>query len=237
MKILSLDSTGSVATVGISEDDRLIYEQYANTGLTHSKNLVPMIDNALKFCGIKPWEVDLYAVSKGPGSFTGIRIGISAVKAMAWACGKPCCGVSSLEALAWNNLGANSKICCVTDFVGGKLYNAFFSSNGVEVCRISEDCASTIEELSEKIGESGERYMLVGNAAEMCCENMQNSGLNVCPVQLNTRYQHAYGVARAAYRNYLNKDYTTADGLLPSYIRIPQAESERLKKIKGEKAQ
>ena len=236
MKILALDSSGNVATVGIAENDELIYEQYANTGLTHSKNLVPMIDNALAFCGLKPSDIDLYAVSKGPGSFTGIRIGISAVKAMSWACNKPCCGVSSLEALAWNNISSRDKICCVTDLVGGKLYNAFFESDGTQIIRLSEDAAMTPDELAEQIKSENKKCLLVGNAAEIFANYIQQCGTDVKIAPKNVRYQHAYGVARSAYASFLNNDYTTADGLLPSYIRIPQAEQERLNKIKGEKA-
>lgn len=233
MKILSVDSSGSTASVGISEDTKLLYEIYSDIGLIHSKSLVPMIENALSFCGISAKDIDLFSVCIGPGSFTGIRIGISAIKAMAWSKSKPCAAVSSLEGLAWNGILSGRKICCVSDALGGQVYNAIFQSSGIDIKRLCDDRAISADDLCQEIKNSGESYLFVGNRADMCYNICLEAGASVSLAPEYTVLPRASGIAMAGYNAYKAGKITDAFGLTPCYIRLPQAERERLKKLKG----
>ncbi|HEX9062575.1 MAG TPA: tRNA (adenosine(37)-N6)-threonylcarbamoyltransferase complex dimerization subunit type 1 TsaB, partial [Clostridia bacterium] len=124
MKILALDSSSLVASVAITEDKKLLGEYNVNNGLTHSKNLMPMLTELMKTLGLKPSDIDMYAASIGPGSFTGIRIGVTSIKAMAYATGKPVASVPTLDALAYNAEGFDGVICPIMDARNNQVYTA-----------------------------------------------------------------------------------------------------------------
>ena len=130
MKILAVDSSAIPASAAVWEDGRLLGEFYSNTRQTHSQTLLPMVENLLKCTQTALNEIDLFAVSAGPGSFTGVRIGVACVKGLAMPEDKPCAGVSTLEAIAWNLAHLRGTICAVMDARCQQVYNAVFEADG-----------------------------------------------------------------------------------------------------------
>ncbi len=230
MLILGFDSSavaGSCALCEINgEKTALISESFVNTKLTHSQTLLPMAENMLKSVGININEVNLIAVTVGPGSFTGIRIGAAAAKGLAYALNIPCAGVSTLHSLAYNCLGTDGVVCAVMDARCNQFYNALFSVKGSAVTRITPDRAISAEELnSELIGNyGGDKITLVGDGAELAHKILKGVKAESAPV--NTRLQRASSVCLAA------PEYKqiSARELLPVYLRLPQAERERMAK-------
>lgn len=235
MKILALESSAVACSVCLTEDEKLIAQSYENSGLTHSKTLLPMAEELLKNCGAKLADVDLFAVAAGPGSFTGLRIGVSACKGLAWALDKPCAGVSTLEAMAWGLSLWRGELCCVMDARRNQVYNARFSSDGETVTRLTPDRAIGLEELGEELKGSGASPLLVGDGATLAYEALTGPGLEVHMPPPNLRFQTAWGVARAALRQAEAGELTTANGLTPNYHRLSQAERERLARESSKK--
>ena len=234
MKILAFESSAKAASVVFWEDGKLLAQSYQNIGLTHSYTLLPMAEAMLENSEINLFDADLLAVANGPGSFTGIRIGISTVKGLCWASGKPCAGVSTLLSMAYNVYPTDKTICAVMDARGGQVYNGLFKNSDGLVLRLCEDRAITIKTLGEEIKSSGESYIIVGDGAEICYNTFLESGImNMYLAPANFRYQNAYGVACAAADQYRKE--TAADGaaLSARYLRLPQAERERLEKARG----
>ncbi|MFQ7690140.1 MAG: tRNA (adenosine(37)-N6)-threonylcarbamoyltransferase complex dimerization subunit type 1 TsaB [Butyricicoccus sp.] len=124
MKILALESSAVSASVALTEDEKLVAQSFQNCGLTHSRTLLPMVENLLANCGVSLADVDAIAVAHGPGSFTGVRIGVATVKGLALGADKPCLGVSTLEAMAWGARALGGDLCCVMDARAGQVYNA-----------------------------------------------------------------------------------------------------------------
>ncbi len=233
MKILAVDSSGSTASVSICEDDKIISEFFINAGLTHSETLAPMIDSSLKNAKIKSADIDLYAVTCGPGSFTGLRIGMSAVKAMALVNNKPCVGVSSLAALAENSLescNVGDIICVCVDAKCGGIYNALFEcvieEENKKIVRLCEDRAVFVEDLATELRKLEKRINFVGDAAKMCYNTIReycnDDGLWLSVSQNN--YINASKVAFLAKNLQSEGLYSSALDLKPNYIKIPQAE-------------
>ena len=151
MNILAIDTAGKTAAVAVMRDDTLLYEMASNTGLTHSETLLPMVDTALKACGLTPAQLDLYAVTNGPGSFTGLRIGIAAIKGLAFPDNTPCIGVSTPEAIAYGLLGFEGIVIPMMDARCGQVYTALFQGKDGCLTRLSEDEALPLSELKEKL--------------------------------------------------------------------------------------
>ena len=168
MNILAIDTAGKTAAVAVIRDDTLLYEMASNTGLTHSETLLPMVDTALKACGLTPAQLDLYAVTNGPGSFTGLRIGVSAAKGLAWALEFPCCGVSTLEAMAENARSFEGTVICAMDARRQQIYNAVFDCHDGALTRQCEDRAVALEVLAEELKNSNNRKIVVGDGAKLC---------------------------------------------------------------------
>ena len=229
MNILALDSSAVSASVALVTEKKIIGEFFCNTGLTHSQTLVPMIDALLQTAKLTLADVDAVAVCAGPGSFTGIRIGVAAVKGMAMALDKPCIAVSTLEAAAMNMLGENCVVCAVMDARCSQVYNALFRIKNGVIERLCEDRALLIEELADELCGMNEKIMLVGDGAGLCAEKIGNSIPNLNLAPMNLRYQRASGTAMAAL--HVNpEEYLTAQQLMPRYLRLPQAERELRKK-------
>lgn len=233
MKILAVDSSGSTASVAICEDERIIAEFFIDAGLTHSETLAPMIDASLKSSKIKPEEIDLYSATCGPGSFTGLRIGLATVKAMAFANSKPCVGVSSLAALAENCLESceNEDIICVcVDARCGGMYNALFKcTNDFEnkkTIRLCEDRSIFVEDLMAELRSLEYNINFVGDGAPMCYNAMReickSDGLRLTIARENSI--RASKVAFLGKKLYDCGQYFSAVDLIPNYIKIPQAE-------------
>lgn len=233
MKILALESSALAASVCLCEDDFLIAQSYENSGLTHSKTLLPMAQELLKNCGGTLSDVDVIAVAAGPGSFTGLRIGVSAAKGLAWALDKPCAKVSTLEAMAWNLSALPGELCPVMDARRNQVYNARFSCDGERIARITPDRAIGLEELAEELAAAGTAQILVGDGAALCYNDFIKRGLPVGIAPPNLRFQSAWGVARAAWDQARAGRLIPAGELTPDYHRLSQAERERLEKEKS----
>nr|WP_317413168.1 tRNA (adenosine(37)-N6)-threonylcarbamoyltransferase complex dimerization subunit type 1 TsaB [uncultured Solibaculum sp.] len=230
MKILAIDSTAVSASCALMEAEKLTAEFYMNCGLTHSETLMPMISDVLRYTGTKAQDLDYLSVAVGPGSFTGVRIGVAAVKGMALALDLPCVGVSTLEAMAWNLVGRpQTQVCAVMDARCKQVYQAFFEVDETSVMRQCEDRAISIEQLGREIQKTGRPVLLVGDGAQLCTEELKHTGL-VRLAPLTIRYQRASGVAQAAKESIRLGKILKGEELRPIYLRLPQAERELKKK-------
>ena len=235
MRILAIDYSATAASAALVEDGKVLGEFYINTKLTHSQTLMPMITNVLQCTRTELSEVDLFAVSAGPGSFTGIRIGIASMKGLAMAQNKPCVGVSTLEAMAENLSHLKGTVCAVMDARCQQVYNAVFAVDHGKMERLTPDRALSVESLAKECEESKnyeKPLYLVGDGAKLCynIERFQELGAVLPPEPLI--YQRACGVAKAAVRIYENGGAVSAAALMPVYLRLPQAERELKKRMK-----
>ena len=235
MKILALDTSAKTATAAVVEEDKILCRASVTVNLTHSQTLLPLCDSMLTAAGMALRDIDLFAVSMGPGSFTGLRIGIGAVKGMAQGLNKPCLGVSTLEALACNYTGLQGIVCAVMDARCQQVYTAVFRVSGGAPERLTPDEALAIEELGKKLLSFNEPVTFVGDGALLCYEALKDMlSAVLAPPQL--RLQDAASVAFAAQRFLQNGGQPLgAAELMPQYLRLPQAERELLAKTKAAK--
>ena len=228
MKILALESSAVAASVAVSEDGALIAQSYQRSGLTHSRTLMPMCRDLLENCGLTLGEMDVVAVAAGPGSFTGLRIGVATAKGLAWPGDKPCAGVSTLEAMAWPLAHLEGDLCAVMDARRHQVYNARFQAEGGRLLRLCPDRAISIDELAAELLSREKTQILVGDGAELCYNELTKRGLPVRLAPPHLRWQSAWGVARAAEELARTGGLVTAAELAPVYHRLSQAERERL---------
>lgn len=234
MKILGIDSSAKSASAAVTENGKVISSFYINTGLTHSQTLMPMIDSALKCADITLDDIGLIAVNKGPGSFTGIRIGVAAAKGLADVKNIPTLGVSTLESMAYNLLGNDCVVCSVMDARCNQVYTAFFDITAGVVKRLTDDSAISIDELGKNLKNYKKTKIFVGDGAEICYNKLMDCGEAMMIAPENIRFQNAVGVCHAA-EQYNSESYRPAMDLIPEYLRLPQAERElKAKKLKGE---
>lgn len=221
MKILAIDTSALTATAAILSEDTLIGEISTTTKLTHSQTIMPMIDELLKKVSLDITDIDIFACSEGPGSFTGLRIGIGTIKGLAYGLGKPVVGVSTLEALAHNIDVTDLIICPVMDARRGQVYNGLYRYNeGVLEC-IAEPRALSIEELCEELTK---KTIFVGDGVNVHKEKIKELlGENAVFTSPQNLLQRAGSVAYAA----LSKEAVSAEDLTAVYLRKPQAERER----------
>ena len=231
MKILSLDSSALVASVALCEDEKVLAEYTLNNGNTHSETLLPMVESILGFFSLSPMDIDLFAVSAGPGSFTGVRIGAATLKGLAFASKKPCAEVSTLEAIAQNLAFHKGLICPVMNARRSQVYTALFRSNGEELERLMPDSALAIEELDSLLAEYGEEVALCGDGYSITQKGFSKTAL--CPVPERLRLQSAVSVASVALRNHKNGKSGSDSELGVNYLRPSQAERERAEKLAG----
>lgn len=233
MKILALESSAKAASVCICEDELILAESYQNSGLTHSRTLLPMCQTMLDNCGLTLSDVDLIAVANGPGSFTGLRIGLATAKGLAWPGELPCCGVSTLEAMAWNLAHVDGVLCCAMDARRKQVYNALFEAKNGKLTRLTPDRAISLEALF--LGENAEKriQIVVGDGAELCYNYASSLGVPVMLAPPHLRHQRASSVARAALeRARRGAAFPLAGALQANYLRLSQAERERLERLK-----
>ncbi len=223
MNLLAIDTAGKTAAVAVLRDEVLLYEAAANNGLTHSETLLPMVDTALKACGLRCADIDLYGVTAGPGSFTGLRIGLAAVKGMALPRQTPCAGVSTLEALAWGMAGQGTVVGAL-DARRGQVYWAGFDLATHD--RLTPDAAAPVQALENFVAGCKKPLFFVGDGAALCYNRFSElPGVLPCPQPL--RVLRGSGVALAA-RRMLQAGRTVPPAeLLPDYHRLSQAERER----------
>ena len=225
MKILALDSTANTSTVALLENETLLGIYTANTKNTHSETLLPMVKHLLSTLNVDVNEIDAYAVSNGPGSFTGVRIGVATVKGLAFGKDKKCVEVSTIEALAENLEGIKGIICPIMNARRGQVYTgAFLNGRRIidDTCMMLSDLIPMLEEYNEPIYFVGDGYSLIENKEIKC--------LMVTPEML--RYQNAFSVGKIAFKKLQSNETVTDKELSVEYLRKPQAEREREENLK-----
>jgi len=230
LRILAFETSAKAASVALLEDSRLLAESYQNTGLTHSQTLMVMAEDLLKTCGMTASQVEAVAVAAGPGSFTGIRIGVAAAKGFAWGSEIPCYGVSTLEAMALN-LGVHSGIVLpVMDARRSQVYNAVFRAEGGKLTRLCEDGAISLKELEAEIKNYEESIFLVGDGSILCYNTLQETVPNLVMPPEHRMHQRAAGVGLAAAGMIAAGLPGNGAELTPNYLRLSQAERERMER-------
>ncbi len=229
--ILALESSAKAASVALMDGRTLLAESFQNNGKTHSVTLMPMAEQILRDCGVAPKDLTAVAVALGPGSFTGVRIGVSAAKGLAWAAEKPCCGVSTLLGMAYQMKAVSGVICPVMDARRNQVYNALFSSDGIHLTRLTPDRAISLEELQKELENFEKPIFLVGDGSKLCYNTLQDEKLVFPPAHLEM--QRASGIALAAAGMEARGELILPEQLLPNYLRLSQAERER-NTLKGE---
>ena len=231
MRILGIECTASPVSCAVFEDGRIKAEYFLNLKTTHSQTLLPMVESVLKLSGIGIGDIDVIAATAGPGSFTGVRIGISAVKGLAFAQNTPCVPISTLEAMAYGLTGCDGIVCACMDARCNQVYNAIFEVKDGVVSRFCLDRALMIEELYaelEKIYEKNREktVFIVGDGADLFYNSIKDRDVPVCLAPEHLKWQRASGVCMAALSKAQNGETVCPEELLPVYLRLPQAERE-----------
>ena len=227
MLILAFESSAKPASAALVCDGKLLAQSVQVSALTHSRTLLPMAEDLLKNTGVSLGEIDAFAVAHGPGSFTGIRIGVSTVKGLCWGAEKPCVGVSTLEAMAWHGLAAGGLVCPVMDARRAQVYNALFRIEDGRPVRLCPDRAIALEELAEELRALGESAFLIGDGAALAKDFFDAHSVPCRLAPDDLIWQDAWGVAMAAQ----GKPLVSGAELLPVYLRLSQAERERQAKL------
>lgn len=230
MKILALETSAKSVSAAVVENGVPLCSTYQNTGLTHSRTLMPLVNGMLRAAGLTLDDMGLIAVAHGPGSFTGLRIGVSAAKGLAWAKELPCCGISTLLAMAQNLRHTNATIVCAMDARRNQVYNAVFRAENGNLQRLCDDRAIGLAELAEELKNDESEKIIVGDGANLCYHYLQQSGIacRLAPPEL--QMQNAVGVALCAEAAAAAGETVSAHQLSPVYLRLSQAERERLAK-------
>ena len=230
MLILAFETSAKAGSVALLDEQKLLGESYQNTGLTHSQTLMVMAEDLLKQCGKTVADITAVAVAEGPGSFTGVRIGVAAAKGFAWGGQLPCYGVSTLEAMALTMGAYDGLVVPVMDARRSQVYNALFEINQGRITRIREDRAISLAELAEELQTLQKPIFLVGDGSNLCYNTLREAvpGL-VCPPE-HRMHQRAAGVALAAKAMLDRGESCDGASLQPNYLRLSQAERERLEK-------
>ena len=230
MLILAFETSAKAASVAIHAGQKLLAESYQNTGMTHSQTLMVMAEDALKQCGKLPQDVTAVAVAEGPGSFTGVRIGVAAAKGFAWGRELPCYGISTLEAMA-ESLGAfQGYVCPVMDARRAQVYNALFYVNQGTISRVTPDRAIALNDLSEELKNLTEPVFLVGDGSNLCYNTLSKEVPNLVLPAEHRMHQRAVGVALLAAKQAQQGIAPGGADLTPNYLRLSQAEREKLEK-------
>lgn len=236
MKILAVECSAGPASAAIIEDGKILSNAFVNVKITHSQTLMPMVDCVLKASGISIDDIDGFAVGAGPGSFTGIRIGISAVKGMAAVKNIPCAPISTIRAMAENYKEEDCIVCGVMDARCNQVYNAFFDITNGKIRRICKDRAIMCDELAEEIKKISKNVkksvIIVGDGSDLFYPYVENIECTV-KSDFHRRYQNAIGIALASEEIFKSGNSVSQKDLLPVYLRLPQAERELKKKTEG----
>ena len=235
MLILAFETSAKAASVALLENGKLLGESYQNTGLTHSQTLMVMAEDMLKQCGKTVDDVTAVAVAEGPGSFTGVRIGVAAAKGFAWGKSIPCYGVSTLEAMA-ESLGVyQGYVCPVMDARRSQVYNALFYVNQGTVERIRDDRAIALSDLAEELKTLDGPIFLVGDGSDLTFRTLSGEISNLILPTEHRKHQRATGVAILAVKKAEAGEAGDGAALQPNYLRLSQAERERNERLQKEK--
>lgn len=235
MKVLALDTSSMVASVAVMDDEKLIGEYIINHERTHSQKLMPMIDELLRSCGLTMEAIDLVAVAEGPGSFTGLRIGVATAKGLAHAMDIPVVGVSTLDALAFNLPFCQGLICPLLDARRNQVYTALYQWNGGDLHRIEAPMAVALEEFIEKLLERPEKVVFVGDGVEKYRKILWDQlGERVVLPPSTVKMPRASSVAQLALQKAQAGEVESFYALVPDYLRKSEAErqyEEKRKKV------
>lgn len=233
MKILAFETSAKAASVALTQEGKLLGESYQNTGLTHSQTLMVMAQDLLRQCGVAISQLDAVAVANGPGSFTGVRIGVAAAKGLAWGAELPCVGVSTLSAMA-AGLGVwQGYVCPVMDARRSQVYNALFHADCGKYTRIREDRAISLQELGEDVKNLSQPIFLVGDGSVLCYNTLLEAVPALVLPPEHRMHQRAVGVALEAQRMMHEGAIPPAAELVPNYLRLSQAERERNERMQN----
>lgn len=231
MRILALETSAKSVSCAVTEDGAVLARSFQCTGLTHSRTLLPMVDAMLKNAELAPESIDRYAVASGPGSFTGLRIGVSALKGLAWAADRPCVGVSTLYAMARNLAHLDGALLvCAMDARRNQVYNALFEAKRGTLERLTSDRAVGLDELAEELAGDAREKVLLGDGAALAYGYLTERGIPCTLAPAALRYQDAVGVALAAE----TMEPVPAQALGIQYLRVSQAERERNARLNAE---
>ena len=230
MLILAFETSAKAASVALLDNGKLLGESYQNTGLTHSQTLMVMAEDTLKQCGKTAADVSAVAVAAGPGSFTGVRIGVAAAKGFAWGAELPCYGVSTLEAMAESLNVWEGYVCPCMDARRSQVYNALFRAEGGKLTRITEDRAIALGDLKTELEKLERPVFLVGDGANLCYNTLKDQVPSLVLPAEHRIHQRAVGVAVAAQRMHDAGIAPSGGELAPNYLRLSQAEREKLEK-------
>lgn len=234
MMILALESSATACSVALTRDGNVLAQAFQHSGLTHSRTLLPMVDNVLNSCGESMEHVDVVAVAAGPGSFTGLRIGVATAKGLAWPEDKDCAACSTLESMAWPLAHMKGKlIVCAMDARRSQVYNALFLATGDGLERLSEDRAISLADLAEEVKKYENEKIVVGDGAKLCYNTLSEMGLSLTLAPEHLRMQSGWGVARAAEELAKQEKLIKGEALNAVYHRLSQAERERMEKQKN----
>ena len=234
MKILAVDTSAKVTSVAVVDESGILAEFNSDTKLTHSQSLMPMVEAMLSCSQISLDDIDGFACAIGPGSFTGLRIGIGAVKGLAYGNHKSCIGISTLDALAYNLKGFDGIVCSVMDARCNQVYTSIFESSKDSLTSLYGDCAISIDELEKLLENYKKTIFLVGDGANLCYNRLEQNFDNITLSSDLIKFQKASSVGFLALERMKNGLATTASELIPVYLRLPQAQRELLKKREDE---
>ena len=235
MRILAFETSAKAASVARLEEETLLGEFYLNCGQTHSRTLLQMAQELLENCALTPADVTAVACAAGPGSFTGVRIGVAAAKGFAWGRELPCVGVSTLEAMARQAGCFAGVVCCAMDARRQQVYNALFDNSGGVPVRLTPDRAISLAELEEELKKIEKPKIMVGDGAELCYNTLGKKGSGCILAPEQTRMQRASGVALLARAALLSGAEASGAALTPDYLRLSQAERERAERLRTQK--
>ena len=228
MKILALETSAKAVSAALSEDGRILASGYQDTGLTHSRTLMPIVEHLFRNTGLTRADCDAVAVAAGPGSFTGIRIGVAAAKGLAFAAEKPAVGVSTLAAMARNVAFADGLVLCAMDARRSQIYNAVFLAENGHLTRLTPDRAIALEELAQELREDSRPKLVVGDGARLCFDFLSNAGLPCRLAPPHLIMQNAASVALEAEEAAAAGGLISAQDLQPVYLRPAQAQRLKL---------
>lgn len=228
MLILGIDTAAAPCCAAVYDTDKqqTLGSVVINNKLTHSVTLMPVVSDLLRNSGITTEDIDLFAVANGPGSFTGLRIGISAVKGMAFAVSKPCAAVSTLEAMAYNVAMCDGIVCASIDARCNQVYTATFLNDNGTVTRLTDEECLKSDELAARLSEYDGDIILVGDGAQLVKKAADEQGINTRLAPDPLRFQTGYGVCLAA----MNAERIAPEQLMPMYLKLPQAQRELMAK-------
>lgn len=227
MNIIALETSAKAVSAAITQNGRVLASGYQDTGLTHSRTLMPIVEHLFRNTGLTLQDMDAVAVSAGPGSFTGIRIGVSAAKGLAFAADKPAVGVSTLAAMARNVAFCDGLVVCAMDARRNQIYNALFLAQDGHLTRLTEDRAVALADLAEELRDDPRPKTVVGDGAQLCAEALDGAGIACRLAPPHLIMQNAMSVALEAEHLAAEGSLVSAQALSPVYLRPPQAQRLR----------